>query len=152
MNGCVLLGKVSESARLFRKNKFPLVFFERVSVGFLKAAEPENLAFHLVCLFFIHPVNQWLNSRFQHYRNCFYPIVHTHMLRLVFWRSRPRYHHMVTQLQNASLLVNIYRCRSFITPTCSSALLALFLLISLSADLPDNPSPLCSANAWGHVA
>lgn len=34
----------------------------------------------------------------------------------------------------------------------SGTLLAPFLLISLSADFPDNPSPLSSTNAWGHVA
>lgn len=60
VNVCVLLGMVSWSQQdIFEKMKSPLLSFQSVSLGFLKALELECLAFHFVS------VNQKPVTRFQ---------------------------------------------------------------------------------------
>lgn len=101
-----LLGKVSQSARLFRRWK-KNTFCERVSVGFLKEAELENLAFHSVCLFFYLACKSGTQFQISATVLFFYPVVHTHFFKGVQVGSRLRYYHLVTQLQNGSLLLEM---------------------------------------------
>lgn len=106
VNVCVLLGKVSESARGFRKKWNPPSLFWKSLYGFPKSSGAGELGisidvfvFYLACKSATH----FQISALLQLLLCSRTYTHA----WVFWRSCARYHHMVTQLQNGSLLLEV---------------------------------------------